>query len=64
MVGNAPRFDLYAVLKTFDAGDGTMAWKWGRQVVEKHQERLAIIAETRAGLQPMAAVNTDGMDEL
>ena len=64
MVGNAPRFDLYAVLKTFDAGDGTMAWKWGRQAVEKHLERLAIVAETRAGLQPMAAVNTDGMDEL
>ena len=54
MVGNAPRFDLYAVLKTFDAGDGTMAWKWGRQVVEKHQERLTIIQETIA-LQPMAA---------
>ena len=64
MVGNAPRFDLYAVLKTFDAGDGTMAWKWGREAVEKHLARLAIVAETRAGLQPMAAVNTDGMDEL
>ena len=58
MVGNAPRFDLYAVLKTFNAGDGTMAWKWGRQVVEKHQERLAIILETRA-LQPNPAMDAD-----